>query len=133
MPTDLIAQITSHLEFLGFTCSPVQKLIFAKHPDKPAVAFQLFKGGVLFLTGYSAKKTVMEDRVGFLEFVNRANKDAGIGRFVADFKGEPQLMVEAWYPNEYERTAFGAFFENWISELTTYLEREAETGRKYLE
>jgi hypothetical protein len=133
MAAEVIEEIKAHLEFLGFSCSPQKSLIFATHPSRPALAFRKFKGGIFFFTGYSAKKVGIEDRSGFLEFVNRANKEAAVARFVAQFEDDPGLMVEGWYPNVYDRETFGAFFDSWTSGTKTFLEKEAEATEKYLE
>lgn len=103
----------------------------ATHPEKSTIAFHLYKGGVLFAAAYSLTNRAELDRVGFLSFINGANKDSTIARFYWS-EEEKAMLMEAWYPKAYEKIAFGEFFEKWLND-SSYFWKEEKIGRIYLE
>jgi hypothetical protein len=109
--------------------------VTGKHPTKPLIAFQPFQAGILFTAGYFTTPEASEDESGILRLINLGNRAAIIGRYVlySDDPVEPYLNIEAWYPDPYEKAAFGAFFDGWLNELERFFTANETLGRKYIQ
>ena len=132
MPAELLHQVRGHLEYLGYIFSTEGKSIIGTHTTKPNINVRGYKGGVLLTAAYVVKNTAEADPAGFLKFVNDANLRAAVARYVwkAD---EKALLVEAWHPKSYDRSAFTDFFEAWLNDASEYFTKEEQLGRTYLE
>ena len=59
------------------------------------------------ITFFGTSAAAKSDRVGFFEFLNAMNRDAVAARYYEDSEGD--VIVEGWYPGEYDRARFGVF------------------------
>ncbi len=101
--------VLTHLEFLGYELERKEKIVLARHAKKLNLMVRSFAGGVLLTAILSAGPGAHRDRIGYLEMINGFNQEAAVVRFYAD--EDADLFLEAWYPDEYDRQAFGAFLE----------------------
>ena len=92
--------------------------LIAKHDEFYNVAVKPFSGGMLVMTFFGTTGMAKSQRVGFLEFLNDMNKDAIAARYYEDADGD--VMVEGWYPGDYDRTRFGVFM-NKFNEVSDQL------------
>ena len=83
----------------------------------------------MFSAMYWTTASAKENEAGFLKFVNDGNLSSYIARFVV-YKND-HVSVEAWFPDHYERRAFGAFFEEWLEEIELFTKGDVQS-RKYL-
>lgn len=104
-------QIGHHLQFLGYEVSTDGKMVLARHSTKPNIAVQAFTEGVLFTSIYSCEEIAALDRIGFLEFINQANRNATISRYYAD--AQNNFFLEAWYAGDYRQVDFARFVSLW--------------------
>lgn len=111
MSTDIIKQISDHLQFLGYEISPDGERVRAVHPRKFNILIRPLGGGVLFTAIFGCSSQAKIDRLGYLEVINSLNESAAVARFYAD--KDADLFIEAWYPDYYDRTEFGRFVDVW--------------------
>jgi hypothetical protein len=121
--------IVSHLEGQGYSITPQDQLRRAMHSTKLNMTFRMNKGGILFTAFCGTQPQAKKDRKGFLELLNQLNSKASVVRFYAD--SDSDLAIEAWYPDRYDRTAFGAFMDVWDTESTLLVVATGE-AIKYL-
>jgi len=107
----VMEQIIMHLEFLGYEITRNGERTVAKHPSKFNIALLPLAGGILLTSIFGGNENAQRDKFGYLEMINTLNAKAVIARFYAD--EDLDLFMEAWYPNYYDRTEFGAFLETW--------------------
>jgi hypothetical protein len=111
MSTSSTEQIKLHLECLGYAMEDRPEGRFtARHPQKFTLMVKPFVGGVLLTAAFGASDQAKRDLSGYKAFANACNKSALVARFYVD--DDLDLMIEAFYPNVYDRSAFGQFYEN---------------------
>ena len=108
----------AHLEILGYTVADGEEFLIATHDEFYNVAIKPFSGGMLVMTFFGTTSLAKSQRVGFLEFLNDMNKDATAARYYEDADGD--VVVEGWYPGDYDRTRFGVFM-NKFNEVSDQL------------
>jgi len=128
MSTKTIEQMCEHLQFLGYEISIDEKVARAKHQSHFNMSLRVLSGGVLISSLFGGTAEAKQNRTGLLEFVNGMNEKAGIARFYCD--KDSDLFVEAWHPDNYESSEFGAFVEAWHRECGLL---EKMGGRQYLD
>lgn len=119
----------THLEFLGYQVDDGETSLLAKHDTYYNISVKAYNGGVLVVTFFGTTDKAKSDRVGFFEFLNEMNKDAVAARYYED--AEADVIVEGWYPGDYDRSRFATFLEkfNGISDQLG----DSETAPDYLE
>lgn len=110
-PDQMREQISNHLRFLGYDTNIDDNIIFARHPEKPDVMIEVFIEGVLVASIYGCNDAAKQDRLGYLEFINMANKNARITRYYAS--KDSDFFIESWYSGEYSQIDFGRFLGLW--------------------
>ena len=125
---ELLRAIAEHLRGLGYSIQVEDGVVKASHPERfnfwvlPLGEGALFR--TLFRPGPEADRSPSE----FLAFVNRANIDAIVSRFLAR---DGLLAVEAWFPNTYENNAFSTFFNQYLSEISDRARRDAVAANRF--
>jgi hypothetical protein len=99
----------AHFEFLGYNVEETDTSLVARHDKYYNVSVKPYNGGVLIVTFFGTTDRAKSDRVGFLEFLNGMNEGAVAARYYEDDEGD--VIVEGWYPGDYDRTRFGVFLE----------------------
>jgi len=99
-----------HFEFLGYSVQDGETSLIAKHDTYYNVSVKPYKGGMLVVTFFGTTDKAKNDRVGFFQFLNGMNAEAVAARYYEDSDGD--VIVEGWYPGDYDRTRFGVFLEN---------------------
>ena len=99
----------THLEFLGYEVQDGETSLIAKHDKFYNISVKPYNGGVLVVTFFGTTDRAKSDRVGFLGFLNGMNAEAVAARYYEDDEGD--VIVEGWYPGDYDRTRFGIFLE----------------------
>jgi hypothetical protein len=121
-----VDKVAAHLEFLGYELERRETSIYASHPTKPNYLLSEFMDGVMHRTFWPANERAQDDRLGYLEFVNRLNHNASVTRYYADRDGD--LVVEAWYPESYDRARYARFYDGMNSDFGRFvLSPEGET------
>jgi len=127
MDAETTKEMCSHLEFLGYEVAHEGDLV-ARHDVHLNFLMRPLAGGILLAALVGGGDRAKRDRPGYLDFINSLNARARVARFYAD--EDSDLCIEAWYPDHYERSGFGAFMEVWnrdcmllaaTSEAVTYL------------
>ncbi|MHB1296552.1 MAG: hypothetical protein ACYC4R_16360 [Anaerolineae bacterium] len=111
MIEDTLNKIVTHLEFLGFEISHTGEITRATHPKRLNLAIRPLAGGILITAIFGCSATAKRDRRGYMELINGWNNGAAVARFYAD--KDSDLFLEAWYPDNYDRAAFGTFMDAW--------------------
>jgi hypothetical protein len=87
------------------------------------MVFRPYKGGLLFtayLTGSDyAKKG--RNQAEYLKIVNALNQAASVARFYVD--DDQDLVMEAMWPGDYDRSRFGVFMDLWETDTMAQLIR----------
>jgi hypothetical protein len=128
-PFDGSDDYRSHFEFLGYSVEEGEKSLIAKHPEFYNVSIRPYNGGMLMITYFGTTDRAKSDRLGFLEFLNAMNTDAVAARYYEDDEGD--VIVEAWYPGNYDRTRFGLFLDKF--NLITDQLGDSDAASDYLE
>ena len=119
----------AHFEFLGYTVEDGETSLIAKHDEFYNVSVKNYNGGVLVVTFFGTTDKAKSDRVGFFEFLNKMNTDAIAARYYEDDEGD--VIVEGWYPGDYDRTRFGVFIDK-FNEISAQLS-DSTIAEDYLE
>jgi len=98
-----------HLEFLGYAVEEGESSLIARHDKNYNISVRSYNGGVLVVTFFGTTDRAESDRIGFLEFLNAMNESAVAARYYEDDEGD--VVVEAWFPGDYDRSRFGVFLE----------------------
>lgn len=130
MSANTLDQIINHLQFLGYEITQKNELRIASCPKKMTANIRVFKGGILFTAFNRTESVAKSDVVGFLRFINTLNTNAAVARFYAD--KDFDLAIEAWYPDFYEKSKFGVFWDAWETDSFGLLVVNAEEAMKYL-
>ncbi len=113
MSENLLAQVSTHLSFLGYevSCDDEDQIYRAIHPVRTNFLFWKYRGGILLTSFYKSTRTAQTEYAGYLNQINTLNQEAAVCRFLAD--KENDLRLEAWFPGNYDKTTFGIFMESW--------------------
>lgn len=98
-----------HLEFLGYQVSDGETSLIGKHDKYYNISVKPYDGGMLVVTFFGTTDKAKSDPVGFFRFLNSMNVDAVAARYYQDNEGD--VIVEGWYPGDYDRTRFGVFLD----------------------
>ena len=123
MITNTLEQMSTHLQFLGYEIVRDDKLTRARHASKYNIILRPLAGGVLFTSIFGCSDNAKRNRAGYLDMINSMNNKAGVARFYAD--KDSDFFIEAWLPDHYDRTEFGAFLEAWDRDCGLLAESEA--------
>ena len=102
-------EFKAHFEFLGYSVEDGETSLIARHDTFYNVSVKPYNGGMLVVTFFGTTDRAKSDRVGFLEFLNGMNESAVAARYYEDDEGD--VIVEGWYPGDYDRARFGVFLE----------------------
>ena len=119
----------THLEFLGYQVQDGETSLIAKHEKYYNISVKPYNGGMLVVTFFGTTDRAQSDRVGFLQFLNGMNAGAVAARYYEDNEGD--VIVEGWYPGDYDRARFGVFIDQ-FNGVTEQL-GAAEPAADYLE
>ncbi|MCS7010573.1 MAG: hypothetical protein NZL98_04340, partial [Anaerolineales bacterium] len=73
---------------------------------------------------FGCSDNAKRNKLSYLELINSLNAKAAIARFYAD--EDFDFFIEAWYPNYYDRTGFGAFLETLDRDYRLLVNSEAD-------
>ncbi|MGI9629245.1 MAG: hypothetical protein ACR2QM_20650 [Longimicrobiales bacterium] len=102
-----MAEISTHLEFLGYEVKQSEANLTATNNAKLDILVQTYQGGLLMQSFLSAKGT----KDDLLPMANLLNTGAAVARFYVDTDGD--LVIEAWTAGDYDKTRFATFLEAW--------------------
>lgn len=90
--------------------------LVAKHVDWLNVRIKELSGGLYF---FSYFETSAYDRDDLIELCNTQNRKKAVGtRLYVD--DEDDVIVEGWYPGEYDKDSFEAFMEMWHTDTANH-------------
>ncbi len=98
-----------HMEFFGYEIVREEKFVRARHARYFNLVMQYIGGGILFTSFTGHQPSADREKGRFLEAINNANKAVLVCRLYSDKDND--LVIEAWYPDSYDRAKFGAFIE----------------------
>ena len=130
MEPTTFSEFANHLEFLSYDVTLEEGRFLATHPDKMNLLARLFPYGIIFTAGWNPAPRALEDKAGFLEFVNYLNRNAIVCRAYLD--RDSALVFEAWHPADYDRKRFGVFMDIWHRDTIGQLREASEISRIYL-
>jgi hypothetical protein len=112
---DLLRAVASHLEFFGYTAKLEGGIVKASHPERPHFWVFPINQGAFFRSLFKIGPAALSAPSEFSAFLNRANADSIVSRFV---EREGFLSVEAWFPNAYNKKAFESFFSRYLLDMS---------------
>lgn len=126
---DVYQNVRHHLEFLGYsllekalphqtTRSIGRKNFLAKSGGPKTNFFITYtpNAGFSFVSSYITKPTVLNNKLDFLNILNKMTAESYLASFVAssDFRN---VFLLAWYPDFYDKISFGSFLERLESDI----------------
>lgn len=108
-PPEKAAEIIKHLEFLGYDVSLDSERITGTHSENFNIYVKKYRGGMLFTSFLLSTDYGKEHLDDFLPLVNKLNQKASAVRWYVD--GDGDLIIEGYYPGEYEKQAFSTFLD----------------------
>lgn len=114
--TTLMDQIAAHLDFLGYETSwGEDRVLFARHPRHFNLIVKDYAFGVLFTTFFKINDKGFTRRNDVHQAVNAYNRLARVCRGYLD--KDFDLVVEAYFPNYYDKGVFGSFMDTLNEDL----------------
>jgi len=111
-----IDQIIAHLEFLGYETERRDSgAIKAVHKSHFNLIFKEYGYGVLFTAFFGINAKGKSNKSNAYERVNSFNREARVSRCYLD--KDFDLVVEAYFPNLYDKSTFGVFMETLNSDF----------------
>ena len=105
-----IDQFVNHLEFFGYEIKTTEKgNKLASHATLFNLIIQEFNAGYLFSVWLATNDKAKSDHSAIMESINAFNREATVCRSYID--KDLGLWIEAWYPDLYDKAAFGTFVE----------------------
>jgi hypothetical protein len=137
MASDLIKEVSNHIEFLGYKVTKDDEVTYAAEPvmedqAKPSFTFHPAKGGLFFLSGYPLSKEANADPIGFFEFLNEGNVAAYLVRFTWSRETEG-FYAEGYFPGTYDKHAFATFITTWLEEIVKFITSNKPRVKKYFQ
>jgi hypothetical protein len=128
----ILEQVLTHFEFLGYEIDKKDEVIIAKYRDRFQYHVNEFEYGIL-LSMYLILNSQGTKNIGtVLERVNEFNKEARVSRCtLINVDNIPFLSIEAYFPNAYEKSAFGIFLDTLYLDVMI-LGKEKSNLREYL-
>jgi len=112
-------EINTHLEFLGYTTDlNNDDEIYAAKPDCPSIIVKTYEYIIAIKGYYNKNNNALSDRLGFLEYVNRLNKNSRVALFTEE--GEALGFYTSMY-HPYERKTFAIMMRAWEYDLGEYI------------
>ena len=126
---DKYQSVRNHLEFLGYSLlekelshqagrTVERKTFLAKSSGSKTNLFITYtpNAGFSFVSSYITKPNVLNNRLVFLDLLNKMTAESYLASFVAskDFKN---VFLLAWYPDFYDKVLFGNFLERLESDI----------------
>lgn len=88
-------------------------VLVAKHVDWLNIRIKELSGGLYF---YGYYETSAYDRDELIELCNDLNRKKAVGtRLYVD--DEEDIIIEGWYPGEYDKDSFEAFMQMWHTDM----------------
>ena len=111
---ELLGQLSSHIEFFGYSVHYEQGVLKAQHTTKPSFSVHTLAGGALFRALFTLGTGATDNRGELLDFLDRANGMTIVSRY---HTLEQTMAIDAWYPASYTKASFGTFFEQYLADM----------------
>ena len=109
-------QFIAHLEFLGYDIERSENgPIKAKHQMHANFLFNIFSFGGLARAFFGTNVQAKNQRSDLLDRVNAYNSIARVCRAYVD--KDMDLVIEAFFPNLYDRITFGIFMDTFNNDI----------------
>ena len=130
MPSDLMARVRIHLEFLGYTISPLEggPDIEVMHPGGFTFSLSATEDVVRFISYFATTKV---EHPGCLKFINSLNLDARMVSFCKD--AHNTLVCQGFFYGAYTTTKFSSFLNAWDHDMFKTLRHRADEFLTYIE
>ncbi|RME07468.1 MAG: hypothetical protein D6812_00085 [Deltaproteobacteria bacterium] len=129
-PPDHAVDLIKHLEFLGYDVSMDSERIIAKHSKHLNILLKKYRGGILVTAYFGGSAYGKQHRTEWLSVINALNQEAAAARYYLD--GDGDLIIEGYYPGDYDKKSFGLFIETFNLEGMN-LAKKSNDLMKYLE
>lgn len=113
---NMAEEITTHLEFLGFEVTLEEGKMVTTHTTRLDMTIQQWEGGLLFTNFGNPTPYALKNLKNLMRFINKLNSKAGAGRYYLNEHN--QIIIEAYYPGDYNKKSFSTFLDIWEKELT---------------
>ena len=123
------AEVTKHLEFMGYKVTIKNKRMMAKHSKYLNIFLKKYRGGILLTSYFITSQYGKANKDKLLVIVNELNQGAAASRLYLDKAGD--LVIEGYYPGDYRKDAFNTFMETY-NLVGPQLGRKAKEIRLYL-
>jgi hypothetical protein len=122
MAEEILNEMITHLEFLGYGVVQEEGSIWATHPKYINLVFSDFGFGILFKAFFAFTEEAKDNRAEVLEMVNQFNFQASLCKAYVD--DDFDLALEACFPRVYDKTAFGVFIDSLNTDVRLIFEEE---------
>lgn len=129
-PPEKSQEIMEHLEFMGYEVSANTKKIKAQHNEHLNINIKKYRGGMLITAYFGGSDYAKKNLPEFYKTLNKLNKQAASARYYID--SDTDLVLEAYYPGEYNKKNFSAFINAFNLERD-FLSEMGESVTKFID
>ena len=130
IPSDL-KEFANHLEYLDYTVASAEEdSVRLTHEDNLNIRIKTFQNGLLVSAFLSLSKEGLDNTDDLLTFINTVNKNSAMMKMYLD---DDSLVVESWYPGNYNKPAFSTYMTCWIADFQYAVEQNHDAFLKYWE
>jgi hypothetical protein len=108
-------EIKTHLEFLGFEVTFQDAQLVATHDTRLGMSIEQWEGGLLCTNFFNPTTYALKNLKNFMRLINNLNSNAGAARYYLN--DNDKVIIEAYYPGEYNKKSFSAFLDIWEKEM----------------
>ena len=108
-------EIILHMVGLGYSTEVVDGLLICQHDHRTNSVITELEDGIVVMTLKGATKFGETHRADLLELANSLNESSVC--FGAYIGADNHLILEAWYPGDYDSTRFGVFIDQWDNDV----------------
>ncbi len=129
---DSLKGFSNHLEFLGYSVtSTSEKSVSLKHSKYPNEKIMVYNGGVLLSSWWELSEAGKSAGNELYLFLNNLNNESVVTKYYLD--DDKDLVIEAWYPGEYDKPKFALFVEKIQQDWNETVEKHQAELQKYLQ
>ena len=122
---EILQQVSSHLEFLGYKMTEIQdECLLAQDGKGSNFVIQQQANGVLFRASIATRKLDEADFGGLFVCMNSFNDGSLLTKAYVPYTEVSSVTFECWYPPPYNKQAFAHFFDIYREEMQVCFDEE---------
>ena len=132
----MIGLVITHMEFLGYTVANnengVYHLVHNSRFDIQIIEGDSIEMGLLFGGKLICTEHARKDYGNYMEYINDLNISSNVTKFFKEPTKAGDLVFQAWFPGNYDKTSFSMFMDFMQEDVTGQLSLHKDTD-KFLE